>query len=61
VQALYPPKIGEGKFCELRLYGVLGSSLPSSNAQVTAKIAHLSDTPAPIGEYGTNVTDKGTP
>src|SRR5215217_2272077 len=40
---------------------ILGSSLPTSNAQVTAKLAHLSDTPAPIREYGANVTDKGTP
>src|SRR5215203_5035220 len=42
------------------LYGVLGSSLPASNAQATPKIAHLSDTPAPIGDYATPVTDKGT-
>jgi hypothetical protein len=39
--------------------GVLGSSLSASDAQVTAKIAHLSDTSTPIEEYGTNVTDKG--
>jgi hypothetical protein len=45
----------------LPLYGVLGSSSSTSNAQVTAKIANLSDTPAPIDEYGTHVTDKGTP
>src|SRR5215203_1718288 len=38
----------------------LRSSPPASNAQVTAKIAHLSDTPASIEEYGANVTDKGT-
>jgi hypothetical protein len=35
--------------------------LSASNAQVTAKIANLSDTPAPREGYGTNVTDKGTP
>src|SRR5688500_18660750 len=29
---------------------------PPSNAQVTPKITHLSDTPAPIREYGTHVT-----
>jgi len=51
----------EKEFCELRLLGILGSSLPTSNAQATPKIAYLSDTPAPIGEYGTHVTDKGTP
>jgi hypothetical protein len=51
----------EGEFCELRLNGVLGSSSSTSNAQVTPKIAHLSDTPAPIREYATPVTDKGTP
>jgi hypothetical protein len=34
---------GEGYFCELPLYGVLRSSLPASNAQATAKIAHLGD------------------
>jgi hypothetical protein len=47
-----------GVFCELPPYGVPRSSLPASNAQTTPKIAHLSDTPAPIREYG---TDKGTP
>jgi hypothetical protein len=51
----------ELRFGEVRVLGILGSSLPTSNAQVTAKIAHLSDTPAPIREYGTHVTDKGTP
>jgi hypothetical protein len=50
----------EGEFCELRRDGVLRSSSPASNAQVTPKIAHLSDTPAPIEEYGANVTDKWT-
>ena|SRR5688500_18128856 len=34
---------------ELRTYGVLGSLSSASNAQVSAKIAHLSDTPAPYG------------
>jgi hypothetical protein len=33
----------------------------ASNAQVTAKIVHLSYTPAPIQEYATHVTDKGRP
>jgi hypothetical protein len=33
----------------------------ASNAQVTAKIAHSSDTPAPIQEYVTLVTDKEAP
>jgi hypothetical protein len=58
----YSAECLEGKFsaAELPLYGVLRSSLPASNAQATAKIAHLSDAPAPIREYGTNVTDKGT-
>jgi hypothetical protein len=46
---------------ELRDYGVLGSLLSASNAQVTAKIAHFSDTPASVREYATRVTDKGTP
>ena len=32
---------------ELRTYGVLGSLSSASKAQVTAKIAHLSDTLAP--------------
>ena len=32
--------------------------LSASNAQVIAKIAHLSDIPPPIEAYGTNVTDK---
>ena len=49
------------EFYEVRLAGVLGSLLSASNAQVTAKIAHLSDTLAPTEAYGTNVTDKGTP
>jgi hypothetical protein len=52
---------GEGLFTVVRGMGILGSSLPTSNAQVSAKIAHLSDTPAPIREYGTHVTDKGAP
>jgi hypothetical protein len=42
------------------LYGVLESSLPASNAQATPKIAHLSDTSAPIRQYATPVIDKGT-
>jgi hypothetical protein len=46
---------------ELPLNGVLRSWLPASNAQATPKIVHLSDTPAPIPEYATHVTDKGTP
>src|SRR5687768_521007 len=47
------------EFCELRLLGILGSSLLASNAQATTKIAHLSDTPVPIRKYATPVTDKG--
>jgi hypothetical protein len=45
---MYSPECVELEFCELRLNGVLRSSLPARNAQVTAKIAHLSDTPAPL-------------
>src|SRR5215204_3313289 len=56
----YSPKCVEEEFCELRLLGILGSSLPASNAQATPKIAHLSDTSAPIRQYATLVTDKGT-
>src|SRR5215210_6944522 len=52
----YSPECVEGVFSEVRLLGILRSSLPASNAQATAKIAHLSDTPAPIREYGTHVT-----
>src|SRR5215217_946858 len=43
-------------FCELRLYGVLRSSLAASNAQATPKIAHLSDAPTPIEEYAATAT-----
>src|SRR5215208_3536779 len=57
----YSPECVEGRFCELRLLGILRSSLPASNAQATPKIAHLSDTSAPIWHYATPVTDKGTP
>src|SRR5215212_6425740 len=39
--------------------GILRSSLPASHAQVTTKIAHLSDTPVPIRKYARHVTDKG--
>src|SRR5215216_4942369 len=46
---------------EVRILGILRSSLPASNAQATPKIAHLSDTSAPIRQYATPVTDKGTP
>ena len=45
----------------VRGMGILGSSLPASHAQVTTKIAHLSDTPVPIRKYARHVTDKGTP
>src|SRR5215213_4063951 len=44
---------------ELLLMGILRSSLPASHAQVTTKIAHLSDTPVPIRKYARHVTDKG--
>src|SRR5215217_2823613 len=57
----FSPNVGEEKFCELRLLGILRSSLPASHAQVTPKIAHLSDTPVPIRKYARHVTDKGTP
>src|SRR5215213_7130929 len=50
----------KGLFTQLRGRRILRSSLPASNAQVTAKIAHLSDTPAPMEEYGAKVADKGT-
>jgi hypothetical protein len=33
-------------FTQVRGRGILGSSLPASNTQVTAKITHLGDTPA---------------
>jgi hypothetical protein len=46
------------EFYEVRLLRILRPSLPASNAQATAKIAHLSDTPAPIETYDTNVTNK---
>src|SRR5215203_5928830 len=55
----FSPNVGEEKFCELRLLGILRSSLPASHAQVTPKIAHLSDTPVPIRKYARHVTDKG--
>src|SRR5215218_6656882 len=44
---------------ELLLMGILRSSLRASHAQVTPKIAHLSDTPVPIRKYARHVTDKG--
>src|SRR5215211_4362011 len=44
---------------ELLLMGILRSSLRASHAQVTTKIAHLSDTPVPIRKYARHVTDKG--
>ena len=58
----YSPEFVEWAFSEVGfpLYGVLGSSLPASNAQATPKIAHLSDTSAPIRQYATPVIDKGT-
>jgi hypothetical protein len=49
----------EEEFCELRLLGILRGSLPASHAQVTTKIAHLSDTPVPIRKYARHVIDKG--
>ena len=48
-------------FTRVRGRGILRSSLPASHAQVTTKIAHLSDTPVPIRKYARHVTDKGTP
>src|SRR5215208_6372893 len=41
----YSPNLVEGEFCELRLYRVLRSSLPVSNAQATPKIRHMEDAP----------------
>jgi hypothetical protein len=43
-------------FCEVRIHGVLRSSLAASNAQATPKIAHLSDAPTPIEEYAATAT-----
>src|SRR5215211_5105765 len=40
-------------YAELRVDGVLRSSLPASNAQATAKIVHLGDVPTtPLWCYG---------
>jgi hypothetical protein len=50
-----------GAIHERRGSRVLGSLLPAINAQATPKIVYLSDMPAPIREYATHVTDKGTP
>jgi hypothetical protein len=44
-RSLYSAKCLEEEFCELRLARVLGSALPASNAQATARITHLGDTP----------------
>ena len=60
-QGMRNADFGELRYGEVRILGILGSSLPASNAQATPKIAHLSDTPAPIREYARHVTDKGTP
>ncbi len=35
---LYSPNVGEEEFCELRELMVLGSSLPASDAQATARV-----------------------
>jgi hypothetical protein len=48
-----PPGLGSrtgamGGFSELRLLGILRSSLPANNMQVTTKILQLSDTPTPL-------------
>jgi hypothetical protein len=43
LSCLYSPKCLEEEFCELRELGILRSSLPASNAQVTPKITHLGD------------------
>jgi hypothetical protein len=48
----YSENFVKAKFSEVRLSGVLGSLFSASNAQVSAKIVHLSDTPAPTEEYG---------
>jgi hypothetical protein len=58
----YSPKGLEEEFCELRLNGVLRSFVIRKQRLSNRKeIAHFSGTPAPIREYGTHVTDKGTP
>src|SRR5215211_2952116 len=49
----------EHRYCEVRILGILRSSLRASHAQVTPKIAHLSDTPVPIRKYARHVTDDG--
>ena len=43
--ALYSPECAEGLFCQLRIDGVLRSSLRASYATLAAKITHLGDTP----------------
>src|SRR5215210_4454186 len=52
----YSPIVGEGVFSEVRVYGVLRSSLHARNAQATAKIVTLGDTLAAIGDYAAFVT-----
>jgi hypothetical protein len=42
LRALYSPKCVEEEFCELRVYGVLGSSLPVRHQCL--KIRNLRDT-----------------
>ena len=60
VVVLIHPSAWNKDSANFALYGVLGSSSSASNAQVTAKIAHLSDTPRPAhSKYATHVTDKG--
>ena len=53
------PNFLELRIGEVRILGILRSSPPASHAQVTTKIAHLSDTPVPIRKYARHVTDKG--
>jgi DNA processing protein len=45
-------RVSRSVFCELRLWGILGNSLPASNALATPKITHLGDVPCASVCYG---------